>query len=512
MIGHDENLLDRFSDAELKKFLSLGKIGIEKESLRVFQGKISQSKHFDSVGSALCNRYITTDFSEALLELITPPYENNIQTLEFLDNVHHFVTHNVEDDLLWPFSMPPSINSESEILIAEYGVSNQALFKRIYREGLSHRYGKLMQVISGLHFNYSLPEIFWTCIKDLYPKYKTDELSSIIYFRTLRNLKKMNWLILLLFGASPVISKNFLHKDSSEFKKFKGGYYLPYATSLRMSDLGYQNFNRSTLNASLNSLDEYTEALLYATGTESEEYKKIFDNESNQYPQLNSNLLQIEDEYYSIARPKSNNLSNIRLLKKLKSNGVDYIEFRSLDLNPFHRSGIDLNTINFMEIFLIYCSLIPSPPITDEEIQEFNKNDLKVAREGRRKGLKIIKEGKLVLLRDWAHSILDEMSVLSNLSGDDNNGLEHYKDIISNPNLSLSGILLDNLFEKNISFQEMGIELAETYKEQFLQLKPSENIYWDYLKEEAISSLKEQDNLEQKSKETFEEYLMKYLE
>ena len=510
MIGHDENLLDRFSDEELKKFLYLGKTGIEKESLRVFQGKISQSKHFDSLGSALCNRYITTDFSEALLELITPPYESNIQTLEFLDNIHHFVTHNVEEDLLWPFSMPPLINSESKILIAEYGLSNQALFKRVYREGLSHRYGKLMQVISGLHFNYSLPEIFWTSIKDLYPKYRTDELSSIIYFRTLRNLKKMNWLILLLFGASPFISKNFLHKDPGDFKKFKGSYYLPYATSLRMSDLGYQNFNRSTLNASLNSLNEYTEALLYATRTESEEYRKIFDNNSNQYPQLNSNLLQIEDEYYSIARPKSNDLSNIRLLKKLKSSGVDYIEFRSLDLNPFHRSGIDLNTINFLEIFLLYCSLIPSPPITDEEIKELNKNDLKVAREGRRKGLKIIKEGKLVSLRDWAHNILDEMSVLSNISGQDNNNLDHYKDIISNPGLSISGMLLDTLVEINISFQDMGIELAQTYKEEFLQLKPSENIYWDALKEEALASLKKQDNLEQNNTENFKEYLTKY--
>ena len=510
MIGYDENLLDRFSDAELRNSISLGKIGIEKESLRVFQGKISQSRHFDSVGSALCNRYITTDFSEALLELITPPYENNIQTLEFLDNVHHFVTHNLEDDLLWPLSMPPLIYSESEIPIAEYGVSNQALFKRIYREGLSHRYGKLMQVISGLHFNYSLPESFWGCIKDLYPKYTIDELSSTIYFRTLRNLKRMNWLILLLFGASPFISKNFLNNDSDDFKKFKGDYYLPYATSLRMSDLGYQNFNRSTLKVSLNSLNEYTEALFYATQTESEEYKKIFNNVSNQYPQLNSNLLQIEDEYYSIARPKSNDLSNIRLLKKLKSNGVDYIEFRSLDLNPFNRSGIDLNTINFMEIFLLYCSLIPSPPITDKEIKELNKNDLKVAREGRRKGLKIIKEGKLVPLRDWAHSILDEMSVLSNIFGKDNNSLDHYRDIISNPNLSISGMLLDNLFEKNISFQEMGIELAQTYKEQFLQLKPSENIYWDSLKEEAVSSLIKQDNLEKNTKETFEEYLMKY--
>ena len=161
MIDDFENLIEKIFNSDVKDILAFGKFGIEKESLRVSQSKISRRKHPESMGSPLCHRYITTDFSEALLELITPPLIDKSAGLTFLDNMHHFVSHKIDNEVIWPFSMPPFIQSDNEIPIASYGSSNLALFKTAYRKGLSHRYGRTMQAIAGIHFNYSLPEQIW---------------------------------------------------------------------------------------------------------------------------------------------------------------------------------------------------------------------------------------------------------------------------------------------------------------------------------------------------------------
>ena len=235
----------------------MGRFGLEKESLRVSQSTISTKPHQESMGSSLCHRHITTDFSEAQLELITPPLIDKKTGLIFLENIHHFVSHKIEDEIMWPFSMPPFIQSNQDIPIASYGSSNLALFKTTYRNGLSHRYGRTMQAISGIHFNYSLPEQLWKSLVFSVGETSSKEVRANIYFRTLRNLHRMNWLILYLFGASPIVTKNFLSNKNKGFKKLDNQtYYLPYATSMRMSDLGYQNINQSNLEISLNSLEE----------------------------------------------------------------------------------------------------------------------------------------------------------------------------------------------------------------------------------------------------------------
>ena len=119
--------------SELKGVIDSCKVGFEKESLRVINSRISQNIHPESLGSALCNNYITTDFSEAQTELVTPPFRDKIQGLKFLEGIHHFVSCNIEDEILWPFSMPPLIDDEKDIPIANYGSSNLGLFKRRYR-------------------------------------------------------------------------------------------------------------------------------------------------------------------------------------------------------------------------------------------------------------------------------------------------------------------------------------------------------------------------------------------
>jgi len=517
MINDVEDLTKKVFNSDVKAILPFGRFGIEKESLRVFQSTISRKKHQESMGSPLCHRYITTDFSEAQLELITPPLIDTKKGINFLDNIHHFVSHQIEDEIIWPFSMPPLIESDDDVPIASYGSSNLALFKTAYRNGLSHRYGRAMQAISGIHFNYSLPEQIWK--SSLFEERKTisKKLKARIYFRTLRNLHRMNWLILYLFGASPIVTKNFLSKKLGRFKKLdQHTYYLPFATSLRMSDLGYQNINQSKVSISLNSIEEYIFDLQQATATKSNDFH-IFNEESEEdYPQINSNILQIEDEYYAVSRPKSSSVSNLRLTSKLSDTGIDYIEFRSLDINPFHRIGIDLDTVHFLEVFLIYCTLSPSPPIKDGDIEEIKKNDLLAATRGREPGLNLSNNGKKTSLKDWANQILDEMLLIADLlDNTDDEFSEIIKKLssqIADPDQTLSAILLNKILTEKVDFQELGTIMGNDYKKHYINFGKSKNSDWSLLENESHESKKRQEEIEQASHQHFEDYVKEYFD
>ena len=511
-----ESITTKLLSNGFKDILADGKVGIEKESLRVTKSKISRKKHQSSLGSALCHKHITTDFSEALLEFITPPFVDKNAGLSFLDNIHHFVSHNIGDEIIWPFSMPPFIESDDQIPIASYGSSNLALFKTTYRNGLSHRYGRAMQAIAGIHFNYSLSEKIWSSEFFNNKQKNSSTQRSTIYFRMLRNLHRMNWLILFLFGASPIVSKNFLSNRNTGFQKLdKHSYYLPYATSLRMSDLGYQNIHQSNnLAVSFNSLQEYTFDLKHATETRCEDYQKIFELVEIDHPQINSNILQIEDEYYSIARPKSSVESNQRLIAKLNDTGVDYIELRSLDLNPFEKTGIDLETVYFLELFLIYCMLKSSPPINEDEIVQIRQNDFLVATKGRDTSLNLNNNQGEISLKDWANQILDEMMAIAEIldykSAIFKNIIQKTTSKIMDPDQTLSGILLNKILTEKMSFHELGRNIGEDHKNQYLNMERAKNPDWLLLEKESAASVKRQAKLEEKSDQSFEDFVTGY--
>ena len=515
MKGDFEDLIKKVFSSDAKDTLAFGKFGIEKESLRVFQSTISRKQHHESMGSPLCNRYITTDFSEALLELITPPLIDKKMGLNFLENIHHFVSHKIEDEIMWPFSMPPFIKSDANIPIASYGSSNLALFKTTYRNGLSHRYGRTMQTISGIHFNYSLPEQIWKSSLFTEEKAVSKKLRANIYFRTLRNLHRMNWLILYLFGASPIVSKNFLSNKHKGFQKLDNhAYYLPYATSLRMSDLGYQNINQSNLVISLNSLQEYSFNLKQATETKCDDFQKIDKETMEDYPQINSNILQIEDEYYAVARPKSSSDSNLRLITKLDDTGVDYIELRSLDINPFQRIGIDLDTVHFLEVFFIYCTLNPSPPIKKGEIEEIKHNDLLVATRGREPGLNLVHNQKKISLKNWANQILGEMmsiaGFMDNQTTEFTSIIQKFSAQITDPDQTLSAMLLDKIRTEKLSVQELGRTIGEDHKNYYISMETSKNLDWPLFEKESADSKKRQLELENTSDQSFKDFVKEY--
>ena len=192
--------------------LAGGRRGLEREGLRVTPaGRISGRAHPPELGSALCNPHITTDYSESLLELVTPTFDDNAKLAQYLGDLHHFVVRQLDEELLWAASMPGEIAGEAEVPIARYGRSHRGRFKEVYRRGLQTRYGGLMQAIAGAHFNYSFPERFWPLWAELLEARHCDAgFISARYFDLLRNYRRYGWLALYLFGGSPALCSSFV--------------------------------------------------------------------------------------------------------------------------------------------------------------------------------------------------------------------------------------------------------------------------------------------------------------
>ena len=491
------------------------KVGFEREGLRIGNSFISKKSHPKSLGSALCNKYITTDFSEAQLELVTPPFEDKEDAMQFLDGIHHFISHKIEDEIIWPFSMPLYIGSDKNISIASYGKSNLAKFKEIYRRGLSERYGRLMQAISGVHYNFSVPESIWE--NDLFVKKNIDpkEVRSEAYFNMLRNVYRLNWLVFYLFGASPTITKDFLTEDYRSFKKLDmETLYLPYATSLRMSDFGYQNARRRKIEVSFNSMVEYIFDLNRATNTINDEFRHIKINYSNRKTQINENILQIDDEYYAIARAKSKIISDQRTTSKLTQGGVDFIEFRSLDIDPFSRIGINLETTLFLEVLLTHCFIEQGQPFSSQDIGEINHNDLLVSNAGRKPKLELTRDGKKISLNAWGNQILENLypiaEILDCKGRNYSLAVENAKEKINNPSETSSAKILELLSSNNNSFLELGMKIGRENKDYYLKRKQSSNYLWNLLDKEAKESFLEQQALEKNDNMSFDSYIENY--
>ncbi|HEY3850867.1 MAG TPA: glutamate--cysteine ligase, partial [Steroidobacteraceae bacterium] len=279
-----------------------GRKGVEKESLRASpSGEIAQSRHPAALGAPLTNEHITTDFSEALIELVTPPFSESWELLQYLCDIHQFVYRHLGDELLWSTSMPCVFASDDSIPLAQFGASNVGRMKTVYRHGLGMRYGRTMQAISGVHFNYSFPGKLWDALQDIdESKLPRQDFVSEQYFGVLRNYRRFGWLVLYLFGTSPAVSRSFFGGRDPQLPSLDADtVYEPYGTSLRMSDVGYRNKNQATVSVSVNGLGDYVRDLSKAISTPYPPYQKLGVKVEGKYLQLNANILQIENEYYS---------------------------------------------------------------------------------------------------------------------------------------------------------------------------------------------------------------------
>ena len=497
-------------------------IGVEKESLRVSpEGGISQLEHPVSLGSALANPYITTDYSEALLEFITPPSEHIESVLDFLRDSQVYVYKKLQQgEILWATSMPCVVAGESSIPIANYGSSNAGQMKSIYRRGLGHRYGRAMQVIAGVHFNYSLPESFWPIYKDLLGdnELSLQDFQSEQYFALVRNLQRFGWLIPYLFGASPAVCKSFLGGAETNLEDFDDStYFETYATSLRMGDIGYQNNKESEtgVKACYRNLDSYVKTLQCAIETPFREYEKIGVKVNGKYQQLNANLLQIENEYYSTVRPKQIVQDNEKPIVALKKRGVRYVELRSLDVNAFDPLGINETQLRFIEVFMLFCLLAESEQICFSEREEIDQNELLVAHQGRDPTLTLNYNAKQLKLKKWAIDIFDGMQSVSELLDQHKVGtpyqdsLKYQRNKIMDPELTPSARMLNEMRETKEGFYHFAKRMSEKHNRYFTSLNLSEekNNFFD---EASKKSIERQKEIEASDTLNLDDYLQEY--
>ena len=342
--------------------------GVEKESLRVTpEGTLAQTPHPRALGSALTHEHITTDYSEALIELVTPAFRESWELLQYLCDLHQFVYRHLGDELLWATSMPCIIDGDASI-------PDRALrpFQRRPDErGVSPRARPSLRPDDAGDFRRAL-QLLVPCalLADARGGARTARCRSGLSFpsntsRLLRNYRRYGWLMLYLFGNSPALCASFVsgREHSLQRAQSPGTLYEPYATSLRMSDLGYRNKNQAGVQISVNSLDDYVRDLTRAVSTPHPEYEKIGVKVDGEYRQLNANLLQIENEYYSYIRPKRVARSGEHPSQALKRGGVEYVEFRALDVSAFDPVGVNQNKLRFLEAFAALCVLKDSAPI-----------------------------------------------------------------------------------------------------------------------------------------------------
>ena len=497
-----------------------GRKGVEKESLRVSsEGDIVQTRHPRALGAPLTNEHITTDFSESLIELVTPPFGETWELLQYLCDIHQFVYRHLGEELLWATSMPCAIDGDASIPLAQFGSSNVGRMKTIYRHGLGVRYGRIMQAISGVHFNYSFGPKLWDALTEInQSKQQPQDFVSEQYFGVLRNYRRYGWLVLYLFGTSPAVSNSFFAgRENSLAVLDADTAYERYGTSLRMSDIGYRNKNQSTLSVSVNSLDEYVRDLSRAIDTPYPPYEKIGVKVDGVYRQLNANILQIENEYYSFIRPKRIARSGERPTKSLHRAGVEYVEVRALDVSAFDPVGVNQNKLRFLEAFLALCLLRESAPIGRGEQADLDANHLVVARRGREPNLKLNREGRDIPMTQWARELLDSMQGVCEMLDHGEaarpyaSALEQQRAKIEDVERTPSARLLAEMRQTGESFFQLALRMSKLHKDYFLGLYPPNESRLSEFATAAEDSHEAQRSIEAADKTDFDTYLAHYL-
>ncbi len=477
--------------------------GLEKESLRVTpEGGLAMTPHPLALGAALTHPHITTDYSEAQLELITGVHATPETCLEELLQVHQFAYCALADEMLWVSSMPCNLPADENIPIGRYGSSNVGRAKSVYRMGLAHRYGRRMQTISGIHYNWSMPDV-----------------SSEQYFGLIRNFRRHAFLLLYLFGASPAVCSSFVAGRQHELQPLAGAtMYMPYGTSLRMGRLGYQSEAQGSLAVSYNGLDGYAASLQEALTKAYPAYESVgIMNPGGEYNQLATSLLQIENEFYGTIRPKRVIRPGERPLHALRERGVEYVEVRLLDLNPFVPIGITAQNVRFLDVFLMHCLLSDSAPDTPQEIAALGRNQHKTAAFGRQPGLVLERGQNEVELTQWGFELLQAFAPIAAMldathrSTDYSDALRAARALLDEPDLLPSARVLavmDQTFDNSfIGFTTAQSRQAKA-KLLALPLSASQQAKFGALSEQSV---RDQRAIEAADTIPFEAYRQQYV-
>ncbi len=489
--------------------------GYERECLRVdAAGHLATTFHPQALGAKLTHPWITTDYAESLLEFITPPSKDPQQPLRFLRDIHRFVAPHLQDEVMWASSMPCVLGPDSAIAIADYGSSNAARFKHVYREGLSLRYGRKMQTIAGAHYNWSLPDEFWAVLKDCCAaQSQAQDYASERYFGLIRNFLRYGWLVPYLFGASPALCESFLQGQPSDLPELVAGTrYAPYATSLRMSDLGYHNRAQANLVVSVNSICEYTQALEAAIRTPDPFYTEIGVHEGSHWKQLSANLMQTESEFYAAIRPKRTGAE--RPAKALQTRGVEYVEMRLFDLNPFVDIGITPEQGRFADVLLLMCLFRDSPPITSREQAENDENKRRIVNHGRQPDLRLLAHNREQPFRPLAHELFDDMQPFAEMLDAAYGGIAYVTAMqllrprIDQPESTPSAQVLQGV-RAHGGFANYTLALSQQHHANLLA-QPLDAVAQARFQASVQTSLQDQQQLEAQDQGSFDDYVARY--
>ncbi|WP_310619783.1 glutamate--cysteine ligase [Flexibacterium corallicola] len=516
MLALNHSKLPILNDPSVRASLAQIRVGLEKESLRVTEENlISLHDHPEALGKTLTHKYITTDFAEAQLEFITPANTNMAQSIQFLKDIHIFSSRRLPSgEFFWNASMPPNMSCDEEVRIAQYGKSNAARIKTLYRQGLANRYGKVMQTISGIHYNFSLPEDIWEAIA---PQGSTaremQHVRSDGYLSLIRNVQRHGWLVLYLFGATPALDKSYLKNKSTGLKSLGDDtLYAPYATSLRMSDLGYTSVVQGKLDIHFNSMADYLDGLRAALGTSEGIYEEIGVHEDGDYKQMNTHQLQLENELYGTVRPKRNALSNERPITALCRGGVEYIELRSVDINPFLPVGIDEQEAYFLNTFLTYLALAESEGLSPEEQRQLNDQLQLVAVEGRKPDLLLPADREGRTLKDAGLALLVQMRDLAKLMDEAHDSGRSHQDALEvqiakleNPELTPSAKVLAGV--KRYGSHQAFISALAKAQTDYFKVLPQDSARKSHLEAHVAQSRAAHEQIESAATESFENYL-----
>lgn len=512
--------LDLLASAQTDILLQ-GRRGIEKESLRITpSGSMALTSHPRALGAALTHPSITTDYSEALLEMITPAEQTPELAIRRLEELHHVVYAAVGEEMLWNYSMPGDLSENDEdIPIARYGTSNIGRLKHIYRVGLGFRYGRRMQCIAGVHYNYSLSDDVWDLLHaERRSQSSIVDFRSSRYFSLIRNFRRTSWLLLYLFGASPAADRKFTRGRKHALDVFDAEtLYHPFATSLRMSgDLGYPNTDgKGALRIDYNSLDDYLAGVCKALNQTSPAYQLLGTRHGDEWLQINTNTLQLENELYSTVRPKRIPVPAERPLMALGMKGVQYVEIRCMDIDPFEPVGISTETARFLDAYLLFCALDESPSMSARSSQEAEDNFSLVAIEGRKPRLELQRNGNTIPMLEWAHDILSDIErtalTLDHLRGDGTHlrALELQRLKIADVTKTPSARVIQGMSDGGLSLKEFGLALSSEHARRFRAV-PVDPMLGDSFEMLAQASIAEQTRLERNSVQPFDVFVEEY--
>jgi glutamate--cysteine ligase len=339
------------------------------------------------------------------------------------------------------------------------------------------------------------------------------------YMAMIRNLQRVGWLVPYLFGASPAVCGSFVQGRETDLVPFDDHtLHYPYATSLRLGDIGYQNKQEegTGLKANYDSLDSYIRSLTWAIETPCPQYETIGVKVGGRYEQLNANVLQIENEYYSTVRPKQ----LIDWLEKptlaLRRRGVRYVELRSLDVNIFEPEGVGMEQLRFLETLMLYCLLQDSPRIAASERRAIDANQILAAHRGREPGLVLNRDGDPVALRRWAGEILDDMESVAELLDGGTGGsrgqvLALQRAKVEDPDQTPSARLLRQMRERGEGFFDFSYRVSSEHRAGFKarSLSPKRQALFARL---AAESEARQEQIEAADDVDFDTFLARYFD